>query len=116
MPSATSDFQHKKGDSFDYTLQMPLRFADGYWDTSIWTPSAKIKTAAGATVASDGSADTDIVLTWDAAFRNLNLFVKDTTGWAVIDANVFDVQFTRISDSYVVSTATKQFDVISDVT
>jgi hypothetical protein len=100
---------HKRGDSFDYVTTIPTTFADGYFVG--WTVAAQVRNAkTDALVAS-------LTATWvDAATtRALKLLHIDTSAWPLGPMEM-DVQFTRTSDGYTLSTSTVQFNTIKDVT
>lgn len=101
--------EHKRGDSFDYKVAVPLIWADGHF--SDWTVTAQVRNVkTGALVA-------DLSTTWEdpETTRDLRLFHADTSAWPVANLEM-DVQFTRDDDGYVISTNTVTFYVIPDVT
>jgi hypothetical protein len=101
--------QHKAGDSYARLLTIPTEFADGYFVG--WTPKSQIRTPEGALVA-------ECTCTWlDAATtRHLQLVVVNTSAWPVGQTVQTDVQFTRTSDGFVLSTTTATLRVVRDVT
>ena len=100
--------QHKAGDSFARSLQVPAEFADGYFAN--WTVKSQVRTPAGQLVA-------EVVCDWldPATTRSLLLSVANTSAWKPGTVEI-DVQFTRTADSFVMSTTTAQFVVTKDVT
>lgn len=100
--------QHKVGDSFTRSLEIPGEFADGYF--ADWTVKSQVRTLAGLLVA-------DVVCGWldPATTRHLLLTVANTTAWKPGTVEM-DVQFTRTSDGYVMSTTTASLTVTKDVT
>ena len=101
--------QHKAGDSFSRSLEIPTDFANGYFTG--WTVKSQIRTAA------TGLLVADVTTGWldPATTRNMLLTVTDTSAWKPGLAEI-DVQFKRTSDSFVMSTTTAQFVITSDVT
>lgn len=99
---------HKRGDSFDLVATIPAKFVDGQF--AGYTPSAQMRTAAGAMLA-------DLQVAWvdDTTTRTLRLTCIDTTSWLVGPAK-FDVQFRRDTDGFIVSTATTNIQILEDVT
>lgn len=100
--------QHKAGDSFERLLTIPLEFSDGFFVG--WTAKSEIRNAAGHLVAACTCDWLD-----PATTRHLSLIVVDTKGWKPGLVEI-DVQFTRSSDSKVMSTTTATFTVVKDVT
>lgn len=101
--------EHKRGDTFDYRVAIPASYADGYFVA--WTTLSQIRQAkSGALVAT-------LTTSWldGATTRDLRLLAIDTSGWP-LGALEFDVQLTRISDGYVLSTNTIAVDLVPDVT
>lgn len=99
----------KQGDSFDRLLTIPASFEDGFfvgWGVS----SQLVDPATGAVIDSLDTEWADPVTT-----RTLRIFKIDTTAWPQGSAE-FDVQFTRDSDNYVVSTTTAKLKITKDVT
>lgn len=101
--------EHKRGDTFDFTTAIPDTFPDGYFVG--WTVAAQVRNAAS------GALISTLDTSWlnAATTRNLRLLKIDTKAWPVGKVE-FDVQFTRTSDGYVISTSTEQFNVIKDCT
>ena len=99
---------HKRGDSFERTVTIPVDFADGYFVG--WTATSQIRTNGDALVAG-------LVCTWadPVTTRSLEISATDTSAWPIAPLN-YDVQFTRTADGYVVSTTSMQLDVIRDQT
>ncbi|MNI40600.1 hypothetical protein D3C85_650580 [compost metagenome] len=100
---------HKRGDSFDRLVHIPLAFADGYFTG--WTVTAQVRTA------QYSAAIDDLVCTWVDPTKTRILSIKclNTTAWPIGLAEM-DVQFTRTSDGYTTSTSTLQFEIVRDVT
>lgn len=108
---ATSSYQHKRGDSFDLLVTIPVaQYPDGYF--SGYTVASQLRT-----VGANGAKIADLTCTWvnDLTTRELRLTCLDTTKWPIGSAQ-FDVQFTRISDGFVFSSATSTITIIYDVT
>lgn len=101
--------EHKRGDTFDYTTTIPSTYADGYFVG--WTVAAQVRNA------SSGSLVASLDTSWvnAATTRELRLLKIDTKAWP-LGSLEFDVQFTRTSDGYVMSTETMKFSVLKDVT
>ena len=101
--------EHKCGDTFDYVATIPDTFPDGHF--SGWSVGAQVRNAlTGALIAELDTSWADPLTT-----RTLKLLKIDTAGWTPCRAE-FDVQFTRISDGYKLSTATKEITLTKDVT
>jgi len=100
--------QHKAGDSFSRSLEIPADFANGYFTG--WTVKSQVRTPAGLLVA-------DVVCDWldPATTRHLLLTVANTAAWKPGTVEM-DVQFTRTADAFVMSTTTASFMVTKDVT
>lgn len=100
----------KRGDSFDYGVNIPSEFADGHFVG--WTVASQLRSNN-----SKAALIATFETTWDnpATTRKLRLLKIDTTDWPLGSA-VFDVQFTRTSDSYRISTETATVVVVKDVT
>lgn len=98
----------KQGDSFDRLLTIPVGFEDGFFVG--WGVSSQL-------IDSDGAVLDRIDTEWadPLTTRTLRLFKIDTTAWPQGSA-IFDVQFTRASDGYVVSTTTAKLKITKDVT
>jgi hypothetical protein len=101
--------QHKAGDSYARLLTIPADFADGYFVG--WTPKSQIRAA-------DGSLVAECTCTWldSSTTRHLQLVVVDTSIWPVGCSVQTDVQFTRTSDNFIMSTTTATLRVARDVT
>ena len=101
--------EHKRGDSFDYVTTIPDTFADGHFVG--WDVAAQLRDP------SKGSLVAQLDVSWvdPATTRQLRLLKIDTKTWPVVPLE-FDVQFTRTSDGYTLSTATEKLVVIKDVT
>lgn len=99
---------HKRGDSFHRLASIPESFADGYFLG--WTVSSQIRTKPGKLVA-------ELTCEWvdPATTRTLSLKALDTKAWAV-GAVEMDIQFTRSSDGFVLSTSTISFEIVKDIT
>lgn len=106
----------KTGDSFDQLVNLPSSFADGYFVD--WTLSSQIRSARY------GYLISNLVCEWldPALTRTVRLTLVDTTSWVPQDPLItnpnaaIDIQLTRNSDSFVVSTATIDVSIIRDVT
>lgn len=100
----------KRGDSFDYGVEIPSEFADGHFVG--WTVASQLRT---------NNSKAALIATFDTSWANpattrqLRLLKIDTTDWPLGSA-VFDVQFTRTSDGYRLSTETAEVIVVKDVT
>lgn len=116
---------HKRGDTFDRIVTLPAfdaetntGFEDGYF-ASGWTLAAQVRTHQPAAPNRPplGTLVADLQVSWlDAVTtRNLRLLAIDTNAWPIGACEV-DVQFTRTSDSYVISTSTAVFEVVRDTT
>lgn len=104
----TNTYTHKRGDSFDLLVTIPAQFPDGYF--------------VGHTVASqirqpDGTKVADLDCAWVDALttRALRLTCLVTTAWPTGPA-LFDVQFTRTADGFVLSSSTAQIIIVQDQT
>lgn len=100
---------HKRGDTFDYATTIPGTFPDGYF--AGWSVAAQVR------LVSSGALVSTLSATWadSATTRTLYLFKADTSAWP-LGAVEFDVQFTRTSDGYVLSSDTATLTVTKDVT
>lgn len=100
----------KRGDSFDYGVEIPAEFVDGHFVG--WTVESQLRR---------NNSQAELVAQFDVSWdnpvttRKLRLLKIDTTDWP-LGAAVFDVQFTRTSDSYKLSTETAEVLVVKDVT
>lgn len=103
-------YEHKRGDSFDILVTIPARFADGYFVGHTVASQIRQTGAEGAKVA-------DLTCAWVDALttRALRLQCLDTSAWPV-GAAQFDVQFTRTSDGFVLSSTTAPIFIVPDVT
>lgn len=99
----------KRGDTFDQLVSLPDTFADGYFVD--WTITSQIRTAKYSRLIAEFSP------TWldPVTTRVIKLFMLDTQSWP-IDTLQIDIQFTRNSDSYIISTQTIDVIVIKDIT
>jgi hypothetical protein len=104
----TVTITHKRGDTFSKALVLPSTLADGYFVG--WNIAAQVRTESGTLVA-------DLVVTWldEPIRKNIKLFKADTRTWKLGDL-FFDIQFTRISDGFVLSTKTVIVSVERDST
>lgn len=101
--------EHKRGDSFDYFLDIPSDFEDGYFIG--WAVAAQLRDQnTGNLIASLDTSWGDPETTRRLYLRKLN-----TRAWPVTSAE-FDVQFVRASDSFTTSTNTISVEIIKDVT
>jgi len=107
---------HKRGDSFSRLTEIPVTnedgspaFADGYFVG--WTVRAQVRTAKFDKFLSE------LECSWVDPLTTRILRVQDfdTKNWELGPAEM-DVEFTRVSDNFIQSTATLSFDVIKDVT
>lgn len=103
------ELEHKRGDSFDYTTTIPDSFADGHF--ADWTVASQVRDPIKGTLVSQLEAS------WvdEATTRQLRLLKIDTKSWPITELE-FDVQFTRVSDGYSLSTGTAKIIVVKDVT
>lgn len=101
--------EHKRGDSFDYFIDIPSDFEDGYFVG--WTVSAQLRDQeAGNLIATLETFWADPQTT-----RRLNLHKINTRAWPVTVAE-FDVQFVRNQDGFTTSTNTIAVEIVKDVT
>lgn len=98
---------HKIGDSFTRLLKMPAQYPDGYFVG--WTVLCQVRNDDYTLLATVTTEWFDPLTT-----RFLKLRVADTTEWTD-GVKLMDVQFTRASDSEVMSTTTATFLVEKDV-
>lgn len=101
--------KHKRGDTFEHVTYFP----DVETETSDfvgWVPTCQLRTMQGVLIS-------DVVTAWvdPLTALHISLEVADTSTWPVGPA-VFDIQFTRESDSTIISTSTKVLHIIEDVT
>lgn len=118
-----SSYEHKRGDTFDRLVDIPtvdgdLGYADGYFVG--WTPAAQIRRhqAPGPNTAPLGEAIATLTCAWVDPLTTRQLRITSsgpTPDWPLGPAEV-DVQFTRDSDGYVLSTATAVIEIVRDVT
>lgn len=82
---STSKFGIKRGASFDLTVRIPSRFADGHF--AGWTLDSQVRDAKGGLIAT-------LAATWvdPAAARFIRLVALDTRAWPVGEAQ-FDIVF-----------------------
>ncbi len=99
---------HKRGDTFSKALELPAALPDEYFIG--WNAAAQVRTVTGRLV-------DDLTVDWldEPTRKTLGLFIADTRAWKIADLNL-DVQFTRISDGFVLSTETIVISVLMDVT
>lgn len=101
--------EHKRGDSFDYYIDIPEDFEDGYFIG--WVVSAQLRDQnTAALIATLDTSWADPLST-----RRLNLQKINTRSWPVTAAE-FDVQFVRASDGFTTSSNTVDVEIIKDVT
>lgn len=101
--------EHKRGDSFDYFIEIPLDFPDGYFGE--WGVSAQLRDQENDTLVAQLDAQwADPVTT-----RRLDLKKLNTRSWPLTSCE-FDVQFVRTVDSYTMSTNTVVVEIVKDVT
>lgn len=100
--------RHKRGDTFDYVAILPASIPDG--EFSAFTPTCQIRDMQDRLIANVETAWVDQVTA-----RSVSLNVEETQSWSLGSA-VMDIQFTRPSDDYIISTSTIQFQIIRDVT
>jgi hypothetical protein len=99
---------HKRGDSFSRLITLPVSIADGHFVG--WDMVSQVRNSTGGLLASLTCEWVDPDLT-----REIRLTCIDTTSWPLGPASL-DVQFTRVSDGWVTSTSTYDFEVTHDVT
>lgn len=99
---------HKRGDTFEQIVTIPADLSDGHFVG--WTPKCEIR-------GSDDTLIEEAVCTWVDALttRELKLRVSDTSAWPLAGL-LFDVQFTRTGDGFVLSTETARILVEIDIT
>ena len=99
----------KRGDTFDQLVSLPDTFADGYFVD--WTITSQIRTSQYSRLVAEFSP------TWldPVTTRVVKLFMLDTQSWPIGTLQL-DIQFTRNSDSYVISTQTLDVTVTKDIT
>lgn len=101
--------KHKRGDTFSEIAYFPGE--DGATSDFVgWTPTCQLRTQQGALIA-------DIVTAWvdpDTALF-VSLQFADTQAWPIGPA-VFDIQFTRTSPAFTISSTTKVLNIVEDVT
>lgn len=109
MANPTSQLTHKRGDTFDLIAPIPDIFADGYFVG--WVVTAQIRTA------QYGRLIDDLDCTWedDVTTRLLHIKKFETEDWDIGSAEM-DIQFTRISDDYTMSTQTLKVNIVKDIT
>lgn len=101
--------EHKRGDSFDYYIDIPEDFEDGYFVG--WKASAQLRDqATGVLIATFDVSWADPQTT-----RRLDIRKVNTRSWPVATAE-FDVQFVRTSDGFTTSSNTVDLEIIKDVT
>lgn len=104
-----ANLEHKCGDTFDYVATIPSTFPDGHFTG--WGVGAQLRNAlTGALI-----AELDVSWSDPDTTRMIKLLKIDTSGWNPCEA-AFDIQFTRNSDGYKLSTATKNITLVKDVT
>lgn len=108
------DYQHKRGDTFDYILTIPVSDGDeGYADGFFvgWTAAAQLRVHQGDALIADLECE------WvnPSTTRELRLYKEGTEDWPIRQL-ALDVQFTRTSDDYVLSSATAVIQIVRDVT
>ena len=104
-----AQMEHKCGDTFDYVATIPSTFPDGHF--AGWNVSAHVRNALSGVLI----AELDVSWVDPDTTRTLRLLKIDTSAWAPCQA-LFDIQFTRTSDGYKLSTATKELTLLKDVT
>lgn len=106
---ATLTMTHKRGDTFDALAPIPDIFADGYFVG--WVVTAQIRTA------QYGRLIADLTCTWadDVTTRILHIQDFVTDSWEIGPAEM-DIQFTRTSDDYTMSTQTLKVMIVKDIT
>ena len=107
--SPTSTLTHKRGDTLDLLAPIPTIFADGYFVG--WVVSAQIRTA------QYGQLIADLTCTWVDGLTTRILHIEDfdTEAWPTGPAEM-DIQFTRVSDDYTMSTQTLKVNIVKDIT
>ena len=109
MVTPTAHITHKRGDTLDLLAPIPDIFADGYFVG--WVVTAQIRTA------QYGRLIADLTCTWEDDVTTRILHVKDfdTEDWEIGSAEM-DIQFTRTSDDYTMSTQTLKVNIVKDIT
>jgi hypothetical protein len=102
---------HKRGDTFYYAVPIPLSKADGFYK-AFKTPRAQIRSLAGNLVAECQVSWADPETT-----RVLHLLVGApiVQTWPLGTLQI-DIEFTRLSDLFVMSTMTGTFECVNDIT
>jgi hypothetical protein len=101
--------EHKRGDTFDYSVTIPPTYPDGYF--AGWAVACQIRDPRTGTLVAD------IAASWvdPATTRDLRLLKVDTSEWPLALLET-DVQFTSPMDGYRMSTTTAQVSIVRDVT
>lgn len=98
--------KHKIGSSFEYFVDIPEGFPDGYF--SGWALKSQIRDRAGRLIA-------EVSATWaDSATRTINLFVADTSEWPVGVAEL-DIRLSS-GTAKVLTTETVVVELVRGVT
>ena len=99
---------HKRGDTFERICDVPDELGDGYFIG--YTVASQLRNGRDAKVA-------DLTVEWvdPLTTRQLKLSCADTTAWPT-ERLRYDIQFTRTSDNFVVSTDTVFIQVNRDET
>ena len=100
--------RHKRGDGFIRTLVMPNDLADGHFVG--YTVDSQLRNGRDALIATFAAAWVDPLTT-----RHLTLTCADTTTWPT-ERLRYDVQFTRTSDAFPISTETVFIQIDRDET
>ena len=103
-------YEHKCGDSLDLAVVLPDTFTDGYFTG--YDVACQIRN-----VGSNGALIAEITCTWvdPATTRTLRLQCLNTKTWPSGPAH-FDVQFTKRTDGFVLSSKTSTIFIVDDVT
>jgi hypothetical protein len=106
----TQQITHKRGDTFDFLLELPeADYPDGYFLG--WTAESKLRKPTGLLIAAFETSWADPPETT----RILRIYASDTVRWP-IGTQEADVEFVRVSDGLKRSTESFLVDVIRDQT
>jgi hypothetical protein len=100
---------HKRGDSWQQVVTIPTAIADGFFVG--WTPACQVRKLSDNTLVSGATCVWVNALTT----RELTVTVLDTSAWPEEHLE-FDIEFTRTSDGFVMSTETARIAVRKDIT
>lgn len=101
--------KHKRGDTFSEIAYFPNENSPTSEFVG-WVPTCQLRTLQGALIA-------DIVTDWvdPATALFVSLQFSDTQAWPIGRA-IFDIQFKRTSDEFIISSTTKVLNIVEDVT